>query len=87
MNLLGIILVDEGKVEEGIHLLKKSTALYPSLERSLVALAYAYTKTGRHLEAKASLHKALALAKTQHHDILAQEIQQELEKLQKGLKP
>lgn len=83
LNLQGIVLVDSGQVENGINVLTKSMTLYPSIERTYVALAYAYQKKGNHNKARQLLYYALKLSKEQYHNSLAQSIQQEIDKLNK----
>lgn len=83
LNLLGVILVDSGKIEDGINILNKSIKLYPSIERGYAALAYAYTKKGDFNKTYELLKNVLELAKRQRHLSIANNIQQELEKLHK----
>lgn len=82
MNLLGMALVDSGRVDEGIAVLHRGTTLYPTLERGYAALAYAHVKAGDRKKALSLLGAALSLATRQGHFQLARDIQQEIEKLQ-----
>lgn len=80
-NFLGLTLVELGKKEEGIKILRKNIELYPSIERGYTALAYVYTKEGRDKEALTLLQKAISLAQHQKHHPISIEIQQEIDKL------
>lgn len=81
LNLLGMTLVDKGEIAQGIKIIKKSISLYPSLERGYAALAYACQKKGDIAGTKRILYQALDLANRQKHFRIAQDIQQEIEKL------
>ena len=82
LNLLGLTLVEAGKHQEGIAILKHSISLYPSLENCYVDLAMGYKKSGDLSNAAKTLRFALTLANQQHHNLLVKQIQQELQLLQ-----
>lgn len=81
LNLLGITLVDTGKIQDGINTLKKSIYLYPSLEQGYVDLAIVYKKAGYFPEALQTMQQALALAQQHRDPTLVKYIKDELDTL------